>query len=210
MFIASKSTNQGEYKENFECILKNQVNCDKLKEYLKENNCSAIFECIDPHNDPHIIEYGNAKVVLLDIVKNDFSDTFKSYNEVKLLAQFIHCDCKELYVTLDNIDELKSFIDTYNNNFKTELEGFVFVDQNNFMIKYKTPFYKFWKDMRRMKEYIDKGDSDKYFATKNVNSEQTDLMNDLFKFMTELKNNNVTLDALSIIDIRNMYNGKID
>ena len=113
-------------------------------------------------------------------------------------------------VAISNIDELKSFIDTYNNNFKTELEGFVFVDQNNFMIKYKTPFYKFWKDMRRMKEYIDKGDSDKYFAAKNVNSEQTDLMNNLFKFMTELKNNNVTLDALSIIDIRNMYYGKID
>lgn len=205
LFIASKSTNQGEYKENFERILRRTIDCDKLKEYLKTNNCSAIFECVDPINDPHIIEYTKEKVVLLDIVQNDFTDTFKDYSEVLKLAREIGCKPKEMCKVFNTFDELKSFIEAFDKDFHEEIEGFVFVDQNNFMIKYKTPFYKFWKDMRRMKEYIMKGSTDKYFAAKNVNSEQTELMNNLFGFMTELKNKNIDLDTLSIIDIRNMY-----
>ena len=208
LFIASKSTNQGEYKENFERILKTHTNVDKLKEYLKANNCSAIFECVDPHNDPHIIEYVNEKVVLLDIVQNDFTDTFKDYGEVLKLAKEIGCKPKDMCATFNTFEQLKHFIESFDKDFHEEIEGFVFVDQNNFMIKYKTPFYKFWKDMRRMKEYINKGDSNKYFAAKNVNSEQTDLMNSLFEFMTNIKNNGIDLDTLSIIDIRNSYYNK--
>lgn len=206
LFIASKSTNQGEYKENFERILRAKVNCDKLKQYLKDNNCSAIFECVDPYNDPHIIEYINEKVVLLDIVQNDFTDTFKSYEEVMTLAKDIKCDCKSLCKVFNNFDELKTTVwalDDCNNN---EIEGFVFVDQNNFMFKYKTPYYKFWKDMRRMKEYINKGDSDKFFSSKYTSlSRQKELMDSLFEYMTNIKNNGIDLDTLSIIDIRNMY-----
>jgi predicted kinase len=205
LFIASKSTNQGEYKENFERILRKTIDCDKLKEYLKANNCSAIFECVDPINDPHIIEYTKEKVVLLDIVQNDFTDTFKSYDEVFNLAKEIGCKPKEMCKVFNTFAELKSFIEAFDKDFHEEIEGFVFVDQNNFMIKYKTPFYKFWKDMRRMKEYIMKGSADKHFAAKNVNSEQTELMNSLFRFMTELKNKSIDLDTLSIIDIRNKY-----
>jgi len=208
LFIASKSTNQGEYKENFERILKTHTNIDKLKEYLKANNCSAIFECVDPHNDPHIIEYVNEKVVLLDIVQNDFTDTFKSYDDVWELAKQIGCKPKEMCKVFNTFAELKSFIEAFDKDFHEEIEGFVFVDQNNFMIKYKTPFYKFWKDMRRMKEYINKGDNDKYFAAKNVKSEQTNLMNDLFSFMTGIKNGGIDLDTLSIIDIKNSYYNK--
>lgn len=208
LFIASKSTNQGEYKENFERILKTHINIDKLKEYLKANSCSAIFECVDPINDPHIIEYVNEKVVLLDIVQNDFTDTFKDYGEVLKLAKEIGCKPKEMCATFNTFEQLKHFIESFDKDFHEEIEGFVFVDQNNFMIKYKTPFYKFWKDMRRMKEYINKGDSNKYFAAKNVNSEQTDLMNGLFEFMTNIKNNGIDLDILSIIDIRNSYYNK--
>lgn len=204
LFIASKSTNQGEYKENFERILRKIIDCNKLKEYLKANNCSAIFECVDPINDPHIIEYTKEKVVLLDIVQNDFTDTFKDYGEVLKLAREIGCKPKEMCKVFNTFDELKSFIEAFDKDFHEEIEGFVFVDQNNFMIKYKTPFYKFWKDMRRMKEYIMKGSTDKYFAAKNVNSEQTELMNTMFRFMTELKNSGKDLDTLSIIDIRNL------
>ena len=141
----------------------------------------------------------------MDIVQNDFTDTFKSYDEVFSLAKEIGCKPKEMCKVFNTFAELKSFIEAFDKDFHEEIEGFVFVDQNNFMIKYKTPFYKFWKDMRRMKEYIMKGSTDKYFAAKNVNSEQTELMNSLFGFMTELKNKNIDLDTLSIIDIRNMY-----
>ncbi len=208
LFVASKSTNQGDYALNFQRILNTHVNCDKLKEYLKKNNCSAIFECIDPFNDPHIIEYVNEKVVLLDIVQNDFTDTFKSYDEVFNLAKEIGCKPKEMCKIFNTFEELKSFVEAFDKDDKNEIEGFVFVDQNNFMLKYKTPFYKFWKDMRRMKDYINKGSTEKYFAAKNILPKQTELMNNLFKYMTDIKQSGINLDTLSIIDIRNTYYNK--
>ena len=205
LFVASKSTNQGDYALNFQRILNTQINCDKLKEYLKKNNCSAIFECIDPFKDPHIIEYTKEKVVLLDIVQNDFTDTFKSYDEVFNLAKEIGCKPKEMCKIFNTFEELKSFVEVFDKDDKSEIEGFVFVDQNNFMLKYKTPYYKFWKDMRRMKDYINKGSTEKYFAAKNVLPKQTELMDCLFRYMTGIKQKGIDLDTLSIIDIRNKY-----
>lgn len=208
LFVASKSTNQGDYALNFQRILNTHVNCVKLKEYLKKNNCSAIFECIDPYNDPHIIEYINEEVVLLDIVQNDFTDTFKSYDEVFNLAKEIRCKPKEMCKIFNTFEELKSFVEAFDKDDKNEIEGFVFVDQNNFMLKYKTPFYKFWKDMRRMKDYINKGSTEKYFAAKNILPKQTELMNHVFRYMTDIKQGGIDLDTLSIIDIRNTYYNK--
>ena len=205
LFIASKSTNQGDYALNFQCILNNQVNCDKLKEYLKKNNCSAIFECVDPHNDPHIIEYINEKVVLLDIVQNDFTSTFKSYDEVFNLAKKIGCKPKDMCKIFNTFEELKSFVEAFDKDDKNEIEGFVFVDQNHFMLKYKTPYYKFWKEMRKMKDYINKGSDKEYCSTKTSLPGQYDLMHNLFSFMTNIKQGGIDLDTLSIIDIRNMY-----
>ena len=190
---------------NFQRILNTHVDCDKLKEYLKKNNCSAIFECVDPFKDPHIIEYVNEKVVLLDIVQNDFTDTFKSYDEVFNLAKEIGCKPKEMCKIFNTFEELKSFVEAFDKDNKNEIEGFVFVDQNNFMLKYKTPFYKFWKEMRKMKEYINKGNNKEYCSTKTTLPGQHELMHNLFSFMTNIKQGGVDLDTLSIIDIRNMY-----
>ena len=205
LFVASKSTNQGDYALNFQRILNNKVNCDKLKEYLKKNNCSAIFECVDPYNDPHIIEYINEKVVLLDIVQNDFTSTFKSYDEVFKLAKEIGCKPKDMCKIFNTFEELKSFVEAFDKDDKNEIEGFVFVDQNHFMLKYKTPYYKFWKEMRKMKDYINKGSDKEYCSTKTSLPGQHELVHNLFTFMNGIKQGGVDLDTLSIIDIRNMY-----
>ena len=205
LFVASKSTNQGDYALNFQRILNTQINCDKLKEYLKANNCSAIFECVDPFKDPHIIEYTKEKVVLLDIVQNDFTDTFKSYDEVFNLAKEIGCKPKEMCKIFNTFEELKSFIEAFDKDDKNEIEGFVFVDQNNFMLKYKTPYYKFWKEMRKMKEYINKGSNKEFCNTKTSLPGQYELMHSLFTFINNIKQKGIDLDMLSIIDIRNMY-----
>ena len=205
LFVASKSTNQGDYALNFQHILNTQIDCDKLKEYLKANNCSAIFECVDPFKDPHIIEYTKEKVVLLDIVQNDFTDTFKSYDEVFNLAKEIGCKPIEMCKIFNTFAELKPFVEAFDKDDKNEIEGFVFVDQNNFMLKYKTPFYKFWKEMRKMKEYINKGSNKEYCSTKTTLPGQHELMHGLFTFMNSIKQKGIDLDTLSIIDIRNMY-----
>ena len=205
LFIASKSTNHGEYKENFERILHRQVNCDKLKEYLSKNKCSAVFECVDPFNDPHIIDYVNEKVVLLDVVQNDFTDTFKPYNEVYQLGQSIGCNVKSLSRTFDTFEELKAFIDIFDQDFTSEIEGFVFVDSNNFMFKYKTPFYKFWKNMRKVKEYVAKGAPVNIFN--NIPESQHNLAQQVFDHLVILKSIGTDLTNMSIIDIRHQLKG---
>ena len=202
LFIASKSTNQGPFKEILEKIIYATVDTDALKTYLKENNCSAIFECIDPINDPHIIEYADAHVVLLDIVENNFDSKFKSYDEVKLLADKIKCNCKKLYMTIDNFEALKLFIETFDKTKEDEIEGFVFVDQSGFMFKYKTPFYRFWKQMRSIKEKIDTGKYD------ILNHESIETETDrIIMFMKHLYLDlgSEEFSKLNIIQIRNLF-----
>lgn len=62
--------------------------------------------------------------------------------------------------------------------------------------------------MRRMKDYINKGSAEKHFAAKNVLPKQTELMNYLFRYMTDIKQGGIDLNTLSIIDIRNTYYNK--
>ena len=83
-----------------------------------------------------------------------------------------------------------------------DLEGFVFVDQNNFMLKYKTPFYKFWKSMRKVKEMLVKDADRNIDINKNTPEAFKDVAISVVKFMKNIPAQQ--LEALSIIDIRNV------
>ena len=154
LFIASKSTNEGPYKEYFKNILLEAIGDKKeeLKSICKIENESFIFECIDPINDPHIIEYKEPHVVLLDVVENDLTNTFKNYMYIKSMAERLNIPCKKLDIELKTFDEFKQFIanveaDQYPHKL-TDIEGWVFVDAIRYMVKYKTPYYTFWKKIR--------------------------------------------------------------
>lgn len=153
LFIASKSTNEGPYKEYFEKILLEALGDKKvlLKEICRLENESFIFECIDPVNDPHIIEYAKPHVVLLDVVTNDLTNTFKNYSYIKSAAEQFGIECKKADITLRDFDEFRQFIDNIESDkypFSIKYEGWVFVDSNHYMLKYKTPYYTFWKKLR--------------------------------------------------------------
>lgn len=73
-FIATKSTNDGEYCGYFKNILnntifKNEQETKELFNTLKENNCSAVFEVMDMENDQHIV-YEENPLALLDFIPN--------------------------------------------------------------------------------------------------------------------------------------------
>ena len=96
-FISSKSTNKGDYKQYFETILKNNnMLTGNLKQYLSENNVTFIFEVIDLVNDPHIIYYDAAEVVLLDIVYNEFEERFYDYDKLTSIAQSFNFRYKQI------------------------------------------------------------------------------------------------------------------
>lgn len=157
LFIASKSTNVGIYAEYFKKIYEeSNIDKEKLEDYLQKNNVSLTFEVIDIENDPHIIEYDKSKIVLLDIIYNDFEFKKAPYKEVQRLAELVNCECKTIYKEFDNV---RDFHRWYLENTdeedlsKDDIEGVV-IENNNFMTKLKFPYYNFWKLMRSVKDKV--------------------------------------------------------
>ena len=157
IFITSKSTNKGDYAEWFRNIYENSdINKDKLEEYLKNNDVSLTFEVIDIKNDPHIIEYDKSKIILLDIIHNDYDFKKEPYEKVQELSKLINCECKTIYKEFDNVREFhKWYIENTDEDdlSKEGIEGVV-IECNGIMTKLKFPYYNFWKLMRRVKEQL--------------------------------------------------------
>ena len=146
-FIATKSVDYGDYKDWFKQILEDKKYLtNELKQYLKENNVTFVFEVIDPEHDSHIIEYDEKQLYLLDIIRNEFE--FKPYsldNLSKVSERFSMKRKTILYaVNNKNIEDIVAELSCCD----YKLEGFVLRDINNNMLKIKLPYYKFWKKVR--------------------------------------------------------------
>lgn len=161
-FIATKSTNEGEYCGYFKNILnntifKNEQETKELFSTLKENNCSAVFEVMDMENDQHIV-YENNPLALLDFIPNsldlmgmdkdvELSETLK--NKINLKSVVIAKNRR-----INSKEELDRFLQDME---EKELEGAVITDSNGFMWKFKTNFYRFWKTERNQLERVLRG-----------------------------------------------------
>ena len=72
----------------------------------------------------------------------------------------------------------------------------VFEDANGFMVKYKTRFYKFWKQMRAVKERLQQGNNvKKIFTTENEVR--------VFNILKSIEPDR--LKEMSIIDIEDIF-----
>ena len=155
LFFASKSSNKGDYVEYFKKIFYkkyNQNQIEALKKKMQEENATLVFEVMDPLNDPHIIEYQESNLILLDCIKNTTSYSKISYEELKTFASLENIEIKELAYTANNIEEFMSIyekITSVDYKWKNEnIEGFVIEDASNFMVKTKTYYYDTWKRLR--------------------------------------------------------------
>ena len=155
LFIASKSTNEGDFAEYIREIVRVTMTAAQQKEfaeYLHKNDCTAVFECIDPIHDPHIVEYSHPHLVLLDLVYNDFNYSHAEYNTLLDVAGHFGFYCKVLSKVIANWQEFEAFIDKW--AARANIEGFVFEDADGFMVKYKTPWYKNWKQARGVLQQV--------------------------------------------------------
>ena len=160
LLFCTKSQIEKGYSDYFESIFKSKyANIENdLKNYLKENNVSMVFEVIDIKNDPHIIEYQDNKLILLDIIENEIKFSNKSFEELRQVGDSFGFGIKEKALVIDSFpDFMKWYNKVTNEDYKYNgeyIEGFVICDKNNFMVKIKCEYYKYWKYMRGIAQKV--------------------------------------------------------
>ncbi len=155
LFVASKSTIDSEFAQWFKDMLYEKVSSDnlmKMKEFIKENNVSFVFECVDMKNDPHIIEYPESKLFLLDIVYNQMDFAKYEYDQMVDIANQFGLTHKEKAFEIATWQEFYDwYYDILEEDYEyngRKIEGFVIEDSVGYMTKLKLTYYNFWKFMR--------------------------------------------------------------
>lgn len=155
LFVASKSTIDSQFAQWFKDMLYEKVSSEKiakLKEYIKENNVSFVFECVDMKNDPHIIEYPESELFLLDIVRNDMEFSKYEYDQMVDIANQFGLTHKEKAFEIATWQEFYDwYYDILEEDYEyngRKIEGFVIEDSAGYMTKLKLTYYNFWKFMR--------------------------------------------------------------
>lgn len=155
LFIVSKSTIDSQFAQWFKDMLYEKVsseNLAKMKEYIKENNVSFVFECVDMKNDPHIIEYPESELFLLDIVRNDMEFSKYEYDQMVDIANQFGLTYKEKAFEIATWQEFYDwYYDILEEDYEyngRKIEGFVIEDSVGYMTKLKLTYYNFWKFMR--------------------------------------------------------------
>ena len=199
----SKSTDEGDFAKWFKEIALAQFKrikaLDEITEYLRNNDVTMVFEVIDPENDPHIVEYPNKRVWLLDIIDNTIEFNKKSYDELCNIAHEFNLNVKNREFGIGNFSDLKYNLENSfpSINPESQFEGFVIEDQNGYMFKYKMPYYNYWKKMRGVKNQIQKG---KPYSPNKLD----DKGRDIALFM-ETHFEKEDLEKMSIVEIRKRY-----
>lgn len=180
LLFCTKGSTSGDYADHFKQLFQKHVcktgspRLDEIKQYLKENNCTMLFEVIDQQFDPHIIEYADPHLVLLDVVYNEIAFKKLPYSAIEGddligISQRFDLNLKKYVNQFMDWQEFYDFYIKasapgyeYDGHF---IEGFVFEDSAGFMTKLKTDYYSFWKYMRSVTASVRR-----YGAVKNTAS----------------------------------------
>ena len=160
LVFASKSTTEGMHVDLFKNLFQKLPTSlqEEIKELLKHNSCSMIFEVIS-QEDTHIIKYDQDHLYVLDIIQNtldvngkhiDVSFSSERLAELDSILKKYDTQLISIVKTIQQVntmDELKDIINKELNSYH-ESEGFVLVDSNGFMTKFKGPYYNTWKHRR--------------------------------------------------------------
>ena len=158
LVVTSKGDMYGLYAKIFQRVLAGELKerMQVLENFVKEQGCSVIFECVEPFKDPHIIEYSKPKVVLLEIIANELDFAHRPYAELVALAKELQVEVKQHACTLASWEELEAWLKTIMQQdylFEGQhIEGFVIEDSRHFMTKLKLAYYSKWKRLRQVAE----------------------------------------------------------
>lgn len=208
LFISSKSRVDSSHAGYLADILYGSCSehtISLIKDFVRDNNVTMVFEVIDPVNDPHIIEYKSRSVVLLDIIYNDINFMKYSYKDMCDVADSFGLAHKHKAYTIDNWQDFMRLYDKcHTNEYKylgEYIEGFVIEDSSGFMTKMKLNYYNIWKALRMVADittrrgYINK-----------TSMLTTPMMNMFYAFMRRLYNDREYSPIPdNIIALRNLF-----
>lgn len=179
------STEAGSYTElynewcniNFDACYAYKDSLNDMKALLIDKLCpllvngsSYVFEVVDIENDPHIIKYKENRITLLDIFKNQMKEEHVDWKTLNEVANQLLVPCKSLELTFHNWEEFEDWKTKFHSGitqWDCKHEGYVFEDAAGYRVKFKSSFYKFWKQMRSLKERIQGGRNNaKIYKTK--------------------------------------------
>ena len=202
LMFASKSSLIGDYadyvKQLFDTLVSDS-NKQNIKEYLKNNNSTMVFECINFSDNSHPIKYKYEHLYLLDIIENSFAYKKIPYNELVNIAYDFGLENKKLVKTINDWDSLMAFKKQAENDMNPSFEGYVLEDSDGFMIKIKKKFYKYWKSKRGLLESLVK------HHNHNVNKNFSNEMDvKVYRLILDFLDNHP--DSVPVItDIERMY-----
>lgn len=202
LLITSKSSLIGSFSDNFRRIFGDKVtDQNAVKEYLKENNLSFIFEVIDPVKDPHIIEYQTEDIVLLDAIYRNMDYKKVPYDKLVEIGKLFNLKVKELAYTFNSWSEFYKWQEVVKEDdykYKGEhIEGFTLEDNDGFMFKMKLAYYNTWKFMRGVKDSVGR-----YGSIKFTGALVTEEQNKFYGWLRELTREELKKD---IITLRKMF-----
>lgn len=169
LLITSKSSPTGDFSGYLAKALHSiygEETMKKIRDYVKEHEVSFVFECCDMEHDPHIIEYPESKVVLLDVIKNQVKYEKMPYDELVTLAKEVGLVVKEKAYEIESWEDFfvwyhEVISEDYKYNGE-HIEGFVIEDSIGYMTKLKLHYYKFWKRLRGVAQSVLKYGNYKY------------------------------------------------
>ena len=202
LLMCSKSSIEGEFVGYIKLALDKlgEKKKEAINQYCKKHNCTFVFECVDHIHDPHIVEYAWDHLYLLDIIDNDFTFKMMPYDKMVKVAKDIGLEYKTLEYEFANWEELYKFKKEWDSRFDPVSEfreGWVFVDANGLMVKYKTKDYSWWKSKRAILNSLNANHFVKptYLDTHDIK---------IFELMNHLKDEN-KLAGMNIIEVRKLY-----
>jgi predicted kinase len=159
---ASKSTTGGDFAKWFKEIFDATVTGERaveIRHYLRDAEASFVFEVIDPERDPHMIDYPEPKLVLLDVFHRSEDGRKLPHDEMKRVAERFGLEPKQRMFEFKDMNSLKgwirkAYVDLSYRYAGKDIEGVVFEDKAGFQTKCKLPHYGFWKSMRSSKDRL--------------------------------------------------------
>lgn len=162
-FFASKSTPESDFAGWFREIITAEAGVEGIKKasaVVKNRNVTLVFEANDPVRDPHMIEYEDAHVVLLDAILRTEAFEKLPYSELVQIASTIGVAVKQPGPTFQNWKDFAGWLKSVESQGRyfqwkdTHIEGFVCEDAAGFQFKIKLDFYAFWKRMRTVRDRV--------------------------------------------------------